>query len=306
MKRLLLLIGFVTGIGQAFAQQLPLYSQYIFNAYAINPAVGGHQEYYDVRSVNRYQWAGITDAPRTYTLSLHGPLKNRKMGLGGLLYTDHVGPTRRTGLQFSYTYHLQLNPTTKWAFGLSAGLLQFAIDGSKITLRDEDDYVLSNGFQSVLVPDIKFGMYFYSPEKYYVGISAPQLLHNKLYFFDEQTSSKSYLENHYYATAGYKFELRDDFQIEPSVLVKYVTPAPLQVDATARFIYKKQFWLGGSFRTDDAIAALVGFTYRENLMIGYSYDFTTTRLQNHSNGSHELMIGIKFINEDQLAKPQVK
>lgn len=283
-----------------------MYSQYVFNSYAINPGVGGSVDYYDVRSVNRYQWEGIVDAPRTYTLTLHGPLRNRKMGLGGFLYTDHVGPTRRTGLQFSYTYHMQVTSDIKLGFGLGVGVSQFAIDASKITLRDEGDEILSNAYQSTLVPDAKFGLYLYSSDTWYFGLSAPQLIHNKLFFFEDQTISDSYLEDHYMASGGYKFNLGDDFEIEPSFLVKYAAPAPVQFDFAGRFIYKKQFWLGGSYRTLDAISAMMGFTLRESLMIGYSYDFTTSNLKNYSNGTHELMIGVKFRTKAQEANAMMQ
>jgi len=282
----------------AKAQQLPQYSQYVFNSYAHNPAVGGSQDYFDVKSNNRYMWAGITDAPRTYTLTVQGPLRNRKMGLGGFLYTDHVGPTRRTGFQLSYAYHLKLTEKIKLSFGVSAGLLQWAIDGSKITLRDEGDQVLSNGFQSTLIPDAKAGLYLYQPGKWYFGVAAPQILRNKLYFFDYQNNTLSQLSDHYYAMGGYTFDVGSDFQIEPSFLVKYVAPINPQFDATARVIYKDQVWLGATYRSEDAVSAMLGFTYRQSLMFGYSYDFLTSNLANYSTGTHELMIGVKFIKTD--------
>lgn len=308
MKKILILAIAVFGLSEAFGQQNPLYSQYMFNDYAVNPAIGGTVDFYDVRSNHRYQWSGITDAPRTYTLTAHGPMKNRKMGIGGFLYTDHVGPTRRTGVMFSYSYILKINDNMRLSFGAAGGLLQWTVDAAKITLRDEGDQVLSNGLQSTLVPDAKFGMFFYRPNtnpyalgyKYYVSVSAPNLLQNKLYFFDNQTSTLSKLEDHYYAAGGYQFEVGSDFKIEPSFLVKYVDPAPIQFDLNARVIYQDKVWLGGSYRTDDAISLMVGYLHRSALMIGYSYDITTTNLGNYSNGTHEVMLGIRFIRPEDL------
>ncbi|PIZ06315.1 MAG: hypothetical protein COY57_02650, partial [Flavobacteriales bacterium CG_4_10_14_0_8_um_filter_32_5] len=154
------------------------------NDFLINPAIAGVNNYFEGKSGHRYQWEGITDAPRTYTLSVNGPTKNEKMGLGGYLFTDVVGPTRRTGFNLAYSYHVKLNDNLKLAFGLSAGLLQFTIDGSKITLRDEGDAIITNGVQSVLIPDAGFGTYLYH-KKFYLGFSAPQLLNSKVKFFDE-------------------------------------------------------------------------------------------------------------------------
>src|SRR3954465_13312538 len=101
MRRLTILILIICG-ASAFAQQLPQYSQYMLNEMAINPAVAGRDDFAEVRSNNRHQWMGITDGPRTYMLTLQGPIKDKNMGLGMNLYTDIVGPTRRTGINFSY------------------------------------------------------------------------------------------------------------------------------------------------------------------------------------------------------------
>lgn len=90
------------------AQQLPQYTQYMLNEMAINPATAGKDELTDVRSNNRYQWLGITDAPRTYMLTLSAPVKNRHHGWGTHIYTDIVGPTRRIGIKMNYAYHIKL------------------------------------------------------------------------------------------------------------------------------------------------------------------------------------------------------
>jgi type IX secretion system PorP/SprF family membrane protein len=308
MKKLGITIAAIALIGaqEVSGQQMAQFSQYMFNDYLVNPAIGGSRPYFDVKTNNRYQWVGITDAPRTFTLSVHGPTKNRKMGLGGLIYTDIVGPTRRIGMQFSYSYHLQLNENLRLSFGVAAGLQQFAVDGSKITTHDPGDAVISSGYQSAIVPDAKFGVYLYSlDEKLFFGVSFPQIMQNKLYFFESQNATESRLEDHYYAMGGYRFDVGDDFKIEPSVLVKYVAPVPVKVDIMARVIYQDKVWIGGGYRTNDAFSAMVGYLHRNNLMIGYSYDFTTTNLKNYSDGTHELMLGIRFVRATSTSKSQL-
>lgn len=295
MKKIFAILVLLVAVVQLNAQQLPHYSNYMLNDYPMNPAVGGSNPYFVGMSNNRYQWIGITDAPRTYMLSVNGPTRNLKMGLGGLLFTDIVGPTRRTGLYASYAYHLKLNEKIRLSLGLSAGLLQFMVDGSKLTLHDPHDNVISSGVESVFMPDFGAGVYAYSiDKKWYVGASVPQILQSKIRFSNYTSSELSKLATHYYVTAGYKFPLGDDFKVEPSVCLKYVTPAPFQFDLGLRAIYKDKIWLGGAFRYLDAISAIVGFTMQENLTFAYSYDFTTTDIKKYSTGTHELMIGIKF------------
>ncbi len=295
MKNRILIFILVLSFVKLNAQQLPHYSNYMINDYAMNPAIGGSDNYFEGFSNNRYQWIGITDAPRTYILSVNGPTKNLKMGLGGLLFTDIVGPTRRTGFYMSYAYHLKVSEKIKVSLGLSAGLLQFKVDGSKITLRDPSDLVISNGVQSVIMPDFGAGVYVYSiDKKWYFGASVPQIIQQQIKFFDNSTSSLSKLVTHYYVTAGYKFSINDDFKIEPSTCLKYVKPAPFQFDLGLRAIYQEKVWIGGAFRYLDAVSAMVGYTMQENITFAYSYDFTMTNIKKYSTGTHELMIGIKF------------
>ena len=288
---------------ELFAQQLPQYSNYMINDYVMNPAIGGTNPYFAAKSNNRYQWVGITDAPRTYILSVNGPTKSQKVGLGGLLFTDIVGPTRRTGFYFSYAYNFKIAEKVKVSFGLSGGLLQFAVDGSKITLRDPGDNVITNNYMNVLMPDFGAGVYVYSTDhKWYVGASVPQVMQSKIKFYDYSSASLSSLATHMYATAGYKFSLNDDFKIEPSTCIKYVSPAPLQFDIGVRAIYKDKLWVGGAFRYLDAVSVMVGYILQENITFAYSYDFTTTNIRKYSSGSHELMIGIKFHKSPEKIK----
>jgi type IX secretion system PorP/SprF family membrane protein len=282
------------------AQQLPIYSQYYFNDYAVNPAVGGTKPYIDARSNHRYQWQGVNDAPRTYTLSVNGPLKNKRAGLGAFLFTDHVGPTRRTGAQFSYTYKLKLSSKINLALALSGGILEWKLDAQKISLYDPNDQVIVDGVMRTIVPDAKFGLHLYH-RNWFVGFAAPNLLRSKLSFNNALNTGLSKLENHFLVTGGYTFRVSKDFDIEPSTIVKYISPAPIQADIMARVIWKEKIWLGAAYRTMDATSLLFGVTYKKNLSFGYSYDFTTTNIKNYSSGTHELMIAIRFANvlEDQ-------
>ena len=293
MKKILIIKLFLLIGLAADAQQLALYSQFMVNDYVMNPAIGGRHDYFEAMSANRYQWIGITDAPRTYILSVNGPGKKKHIGLGGYLFTDIVGPTRRIGCDFSYAYHAKLNDKIKLSLGLSAGLLQFAVDGSKITLHDPVDLVISNGYQSVLIPDLGAGFYLYG-ENWYFGSAVPQIYPAKLKFFDYSSDPKGKLATHSYTMGGYTFHLGEDFNLQPSFLVKYVYPAPVQLDLGLRCIYKEKIWTGASFRTMDAFAIMAGYVYQENLSFSYSYDFTTTNLKNYSSGTHELILSIRF------------
>lgn len=279
----------------ADAQQLPQLSQYQFNDYVFNPAVAGSRPYFELRSGHRYQWVGIQDAPRTFTLSGLSPI-GEKMGVGGYLFTDHVGPTRRTGIQFSYAYHLRLNEDLKLSLSLSFGALQFLIDGSKIQLHDPGDPAMDQQLRGQTVPDAKFGFLLYH-DRFWFGATAPQILQNKLYFIDEK-ETLSRMDDHYYAMGGYRFAINDDWQVEPSFLVKYVDPVPPKIDLTATVRYRNTVWVGASYRTNDAWCAMVGYWLKDTFQFGYSYDIITSNLRNYSTGTHEVMLAVTIGKAD--------
>lgn len=292
MRKLYIYIAMLCGF-IASAQQLPQYSQYMLNQMAINPAVAGSEEFPEVRSNNRLQWLGITDAPRTYMLTLHGPFLKKHMGLGMNLYTDIVGPTRRTGLNFSYAYHLQLEKDMFLSMAVSAGILQWGIDGHKLTLHDDGDQQLLTTYQTAMVPDFGTGVHFYKKNKFYLGFSLPQIHQARIKLYDNAYKN-SKIVHQYNLNGAYLFEVHDDVKIEPSFLFKYEVPAPPKLDLGVRAIYKDQVWAGGTFRTGDAFSALVGYMYQNYLMIGYSYDFSIGKIKKYAGGTHELMLGIRF------------
>lgn len=278
--------------GAGKAQQLPQFTNYAFTGYSFNPAFAGTLQGFEATLIHRTQWQGINDAPRTYALMLHAPAADGKMGFGGMLYTDVAGPSRRTGIHGSYAYHLQVNTEAKLSLGLNFGLLQYTLDGTQITLREQGDRALDNSMQSELMPTAAFGALWHT-DRYYAGVSADQLFNNKLELFDgEQEDNR--LAVHYYFTAGYNLPLNEDFALEPSLLVKYVTPAPVKVDVSLRGIYRDLVWLGATYRTADAAAVFAGYNIQNYLRIGYSYDIATSDIKAYTDGTHEIFLSVLF------------
>lgn len=295
MRYLLLLLIAGSSLQAARAQQLPQLSQYNSNDYLYDPAVAGSRPWFEIRSTHRNQWVGIQDAPRTFMLSATTPL-GTNMGLGGYIFTDNVGPSRRTGMQLSYAYHLRITEDIKLGLGLSFGMLQFLIDGSKIEFHDPDEPLMDDQLRGSLMPDATFGLYLYH-EKWWFGATAPQLLHNRVIFFDDQDQSFSTLAAHYYALGGYRFAIGEDLKLEPSFLLKYVDPVPPKLDLTATVRYRDMVWLGATYRTEDALSFMVGYWMKKTFQFGYSYDLTTTNLRNYTSGTHEVMLGVTFGKE---------
>lgn len=275
-----------------YSQQMPQYTQYLLNSYVYNPAMAGARPYFDARLNHREQWLGLQDAPRTNVLSAHGPLVRDKMGIGGYVYTDINGPTRQIGAKASYAYHLKLTDQIKLGLGVYGGFLQFSIDGSKISTDVTDDPVLTGGLNSKIIPDAGFGTFVYSDD-WFAGISAPQLLNNKIKLYDT-VETVGRLVSHFYAMGGYAYHINDDITLQPTALIKYVPPVNPQVDITLQMHYRDMVNFGVFYRTGDALGLLIGYNWQNNILIGYSYDYNIGGLSQYTTGSHELMLGIRF------------
>jgi type IX secretion system PorP/SprF family membrane protein len=300
-------------IAPAQAQQQAQYSQYMNNNYILNPGATGVEDYIDVKLSYRTQWTGLEGAPKTYYASASSSLgkwrttqkrtlRDRRRpfhALGGLVYRDETGPTSRTGAYLSYAYNLVLAPDLRAALGASVGMQQFAVDGQKLQFFDPTTQAASAASR---VLDGSVGLWVYS-SRFYVGLSGAQLLANRLNFsygpgqFGEGAPGNT-LRRHYFATAGVRLPLSDDWSLVPSVLVKAVNPAPLSVDINAKLKYQDLLWVGASWRAFDSVVGLVGISY-EQFTLGYSYDAGLSALNGYHGGSHEVLLGLRLKKKAQ-------
>ncbi len=289
LNTLLLLVSLTNVLGQ----QIPMYTQYMLNDFAYNPAIAGTKEYYQAKSNNRYQWIGIVDAPRTYILSVYGPHSRLDMGFGAIVFNDVTGPTSKTGLYGSYAYNVRIKDDLRFSSGLSLGILQYKVDGSKITLHQEGDPSLAHDLYVDYLPDATLGLYLYS-SKYTAGISVLQLFPSNIKYKELEHLGINRLKQHISITGSYAFDVNQDFTLEPLMMIKFVYPVPIQFDINARVLYRNMLWGGLGIRTKDALNILVGYNYQDQLIFGYSYDISFTELRKYSSGTHELMIGARF------------
>lgn len=291
MKKLIVLI-FASISLAASAQQLPLYSQYMMNAFLLNPAIAGSVNYFPVRLSARQQWVGINDAPSTQALSAHYLFEYQKLGVGGYVFNDKFGPMSRIGIQACASYHIPLSGiNSKLGIGLAVKGFQFKFDESKLKAIDDADPALSYSTITKFVPDADFGMYLYN-DKYFVGVSATQLVQLNIDFGDSSVDKNSIIR-HYYAMGGYKFTLSDDFDLEPSLLFKGTMQTPWQIDFNVKGYYKRMYWLGVSYRSSKDIVAMLGVKVKK-YYLGYAFDYTMSNIKRYTSGSHEILLGINI------------
>jgi type IX secretion system PorP/SprF family membrane protein len=298
MILLLLLEGTIS-----FAQQKPMFSQYMFNMMNINPAYAGSRESLNISALYRNQWVGIEGAPKTVSLSFDQRKVNSNVGFGFQFYDDRIGIEKSSGVQGFYSYRVPFNNSTL-TLGMNGGLLNYTANYLRVsTIQSGDPAFMTN--VSGWLPTFGAGA-LYSTKNWYAGISVPDLLKTKI---TEQgradvTSSGPFL--HLFATAGFIKPLNDQITFKPSFLLKAVSGAPIQLDLNVNAWFNNTFSVGASYRTGDAIVGLLELQATPQIRIGYGYDHTISKLSSYSRGSHELMLRFEFASKgaDDVVSPR--
>jgi len=315
MRRYFVYIALLlAGLGSAdlSGQQLPLYTQYIQNGFMINPAMAGHDGYTSFNTTARQQWLGFKDAPRTYSASWQTRLLKKsykiksssisrgnrlvpstkgRVGLGAYVLNDVNANVARTGLSFTYAYHIIMN-NQQLSFGLAAKAFQYRIYKEALTFGEDGDPVMNGNFNTVAYsPDADVGILFRSRE-YFVGFSVSNLLQTSVLIgTNELPDFKTY--RHYWLMGGYKFELNKEFELEPGLLFRTSENWNPLGDFSLKLYYLDLFWGGISYRTNKSIIALVGVRI-ESLYFGYSFDWALSEIGHYNYGSHEITLSVKL------------
>ena len=306
------------------AQQQPHYTQYVMNQYIINPAITGIENYTDIKFSHRHQWAGFEGAPVTSYFTAHKSFGGSNMkgnatgftveeggnargknywdqytaadahhGIGIQVVNDKMGPLSNLSAQLTYAYHIGLTDQTSISAGFGLGINQMMLDADKLNfgLIKVDNSVYTSGELRKITPNISAGIYLYSA-KYFLGVSAQQVVPQRVEYANDSVKLKgNNVLPHMFMTAGYRLLVGDDFNFIPSVMVKYMKPVPTQIEFNAKLQYRDMAWIGASYRSTDAFAGMLGFNLSNKVMMGYSYDYSTSNLNNYSRGSHEFLLG---------------
>jgi len=287
---LILLILVVISIGKALAQQEPMFTQYTFNTLSVNPAYAGTKNALNLNTLTRLQWVGLDGAPQTFSLALHSPINNRKIGLGLTIVSDEVGPVRNTYYTVNYAYRLNVTDKLTLSMGIKGGIASYHVGMTDLYVNDPEDEVFQSN-EKKINPNAGVGFYLYS-DKFYVGFAAPKLFETSI--DDEYASDESELKRHYYIIGGYAWTLNSKWVFKPSLLTKAVSGAPLSNDITMQFLYNDKIWLGAMYRIGDAAGLFVDLKVTKQFILGVGYDFSLNGLSGINSGTYEIMLSYDF------------
>ncbi len=300
LRKLLIIIIFHSFFGMiAIAQQLPQYSQYMFNKIAYNPGVVGASNGICVGGLIRQQWVGFKEtnaegqstnvAPETYVVSVNAPVRALRGGLGATIIQDKIGYQEDISVNLMYGYQTMLG-SGDLGIGLQLSIINKTLDFNKLEAPDDkgSDPVLQNkAEESDMYFDGGIGFYYSVPDNYYLGLSVLQIRQAS-----KNDGTGMQLKRQFNFIGGYEFTLPNTptVNILPSVMIK-TDGTSAQYDFSALLRLNNKIWGGVSYRYQDAAAIIIGFQYKD-LNIGYSYDIPTSAIG--SFGSHEIRVNYCF------------
>jgi type IX secretion system PorP/SprF family membrane protein len=287
----------------AAAQQEAVYSQYMFNMMAVNPAYAGSRDVLSLTALHRQSFSGIEGAPMTQTFTADAPVQRERVGLGFQLYNDRAGVLGSTGFYGNYAFRVKLSDRGTLALGLSAGVTNFRGDLASVNTGQSDMAFSAN--ISKFLPNFGTGIY-YSTDRFYVGASVPQLVRGRINEYAPRNSDRyARQERHYFAMAGVVFPIGSSLMLKPSAMVKGVAGAPLTYDFNTNLWINNRIALGASYRTSnpafrtlamnnrlgDTVVGMVELQLTDQFRFGYAYDHP---LNNLGFSGHEFMIRYEF------------
>jgi type IX secretion system PorP/SprF family membrane protein len=311
MKKLILFATLILCFAAARAQQDAQFSQYIFNGLYINPAYAGYKQDFFLNSAFRSQWTGLNGAPTTMSIATDGAVADGKVGLGLMIQRDQIGAQSDLAAYANYAYRLQIGEqeNSRLAFGLGVGFVQNGINGAMLNAVQANDTYIPTGFQSTILPDARLGIY-YSNDRFFIGASADNLVAHLVHPATTSALLIPVPVVHTYFTTGALFDVDYDTKFKPSILIKDAPGAPTSMDINAFILLKERLWLGGTYRTAidiynkpnlqsgmqkaSAMVAMAEFFVTDTFRIGYSFDYSLSKLGSYGYGSHELSLSYTF------------
>ncbi len=300
----------------ADAQQEQLYTQFMFNKMAFNPAYAGNEEVTCASALFREQWVGIAGAPATQLFSINAPLNNRRIGLGINLVRSTIGITEKLTLDAIYAYRIKL-ATGTFSIGAQASTRRFDMDFTDprlIAIQGlSQDQAVQVANLSKNVINFGFGVY-YNTNTYFIGAAIPRLSKADIDFDDDLDMVFSSEVRHLYVMGGAAFAVSENVTLKPQTLLKLAEGAPFDIDISFMTTYKEKYHTGLTYRAGgnnggigESLDVIFGFQLNQQLMLGFAYDYTLSDLNTYSNGSVEMMLHYCFSkrnNQEEIINPR--
>lgn len=293
MKKTIILLGLLLiSSSSLLAQQESMITFYKDHLNLVNPAFVGTENGTIFQSTIRQQWTGIKDAPSTQAISFMTPL-GKKLALGLSFVHDKVFIEKQSFVTLDLSYNVTLTDELDLYMGIKAGGNNYEVNTTGLetyNIVGDPSLVPISRFN----PNVGIGFYL-KHDKFYVSLSTPKMLNTERAKNQDGYATVTTDRVHYYFSGGYNFDVSENVELVPSVMVRYVNGAPFSTDFTATTIINEGFHLGATYRTDKSLAGLAKIKISKKFMLGYAYEYSLRKeLLGRANGSNEFYLRFSF------------
>lgn len=271
------------------AQQEWGYSQYQFNLFDINGAYAGNHESASFALRYRKQWAGISGAPETQSLSIHTPVSGSTTAAGLRVRRETIGARTVFHARITGVFKVRMGDG-KLGAAITAGLLHQDFNATDLNVKDENDPFLSQAIWRSNTPTVDFSL-MYTSNRFYAGIESGNL-NKDLFRWNESSFARLY--THLLATAGWMKKVSDNDLLQFSGLAKLSEGSVYQAEASISFLWNNQFWIGSGYRFKYGVVFFTEWNISDQWRLGYSFDLAVNQLSPYENGSHEIFLGFNL------------
>lgn len=276
----IILLASAQSVTQLYGQLGPGLSMFTQNRMYLNPAYSGLGDRAYVQLHIRNQWTGYQTSQDgsgslgTRLLSASVPVGTSGLGFG-LNYLTDLSPSGvgMQGVNGQLAYQLSLGES-QISVGAGLGLQTKSFDGTAFRVRDSGDPIVDeySGKQVSAAKTSTHAGILFVRKQLHVGIYATKL--NQAQVFGLH--------------AEHTLPLAAGLAINPFVRVQSFSDAFI-VEPGMRIVYQNSIWLGGSFRSNDAVVGMIGASiWKNRIEAGYSIDYTTVNLPVKALLTHEL------------------
>lgn len=285
-----------------FSQQQQMYTQFMYNKIALNPAFAGNETYLSASLLYRDQWTGFPGAPTAQVFNVNLPRFGNRVGMGFNIERQSIGITQKITYEMMYAYKFLLGDGTL-SMGMNASGRNYVQDYTDSRLMAIQGIVQDPSIpatrQSKNLFNAGFGVYF-NTNTFFIGASVPRMIHADL-DFDKNNFFSTEVRHLFFMTGG-TFIVNNDVRLTPQMLLKLAENTPFGVDLNGSITWKDKYIAGLTYRTGGAhgdlgesLDLLFSFQMSERLMMGFAYDISLSKLNVANSGSLEAIITYNLI-----------
>ncbi len=300
-------------MSRAVFSQDASFSQFYANPLFLNPALTGSTDCGRFNLNYRNQWPSLNNAFITYSASYDQNIPSLSSGIGFSVIGDNSGNNAISTNIISgfYSYKLQINNSILISAGFQASYYQKKLDWNNLIFGDQIDPGTGNisptsnepqpGSLNKSFVDFSSGFMIGYLDKFFAGVGVHHLTQPENGFYDNTNSTLSMkitvhggtIINLSQGTIGGAGS--EDIILRPNIL--YQQQAEFHQMNIGAYLSKYPFvgglWFRHNFENADAAIILLGFQHNR-YRIGYSYDFSLSKLSGNSGGAHEISFAWEF------------